>query len=103
MPNIQFNYIYRDSANYKNFGSVIFANPDNIDLKEIKNLIRVKLIDREWFYAEEWRVPEIFPDSFDFNIDPTWHEFEKVEYTDEPADKALSIVAFIKTLKSIKN
>jgi hypothetical protein len=103
MPNIRFNYLYRDSANYKKFGFVIFANPDNIELEEIETIIRAKLIYGEWFYAEEWGVPEIFLESFDFKIDPTWHEFESIEHSYEPVEKLLSIEGFMKVLKSIKN
>jgi hypothetical protein len=84
MPNIKFNYLYRDSGNYKKFGSVIFADPNNIELAEIEKLIRSRLIDELWFYADEWNLPELFTEYLDFRIDPTWHEFESVEYTNGP-------------------
>ncbi|MDF2431889.1 MAG: hypothetical protein JWP44_1520 [Mucilaginibacter sp.] len=83
MPNIKFNYLYRDSANYKKFGYVIFSNPDNIKLAELESLIRSKLIDDTWFYADEWKLPELFLDSYDFKVDPTWHEFESVGFNEE--------------------
>lgn len=28
-------------------------------------------------------LPELFFEWFDFRVDPTWHEFESVEYTNE--------------------
>jgi len=102
MPNIQFNYLYRDSGNYKKYGFVIFTNPDNLALAEIERLIRTKLIWGEWFYANEWLLPELFLEFVDFRIDPTWHEFESVENTDEPANQVLSIREFIKELKEVK-
>ena len=83
MPNIKFNYRYRCNGNYKKFISVIFANPDNIELQALENLILSKLIYGEYFYADAWQLPEIFTDIVDFRIDPTWHEFLSVEYTDE--------------------
>jgi hypothetical protein len=76
MPNIKFNYLYRDSSNYKKFKSVIFSNPDDVELSELEALIKSKLIDETWFYADQWNLPEIFTDIVDFRIDPTWHEFE---------------------------
>ncbi|MDB4923876.1 hypothetical protein [Mucilaginibacter sp.] len=91
MPNIKFNYLYRDSANYKKYGSVIFSNPDNIELSEIEALIRSKLIWGEWFYAEEWGLPELFLDTFDYRVDPTWHEFEHIEHTNEIANQSITI------------
>lgn len=90
MPNIQFNYLYRDSGNYKKYGFVIFANPDNIGLQEFEKIILHKLIDNQWFYANEWGLPELFLDWVDFRIDPTWHEFESVEFSDEPANYSLT-------------
>jgi hypothetical protein len=86
MPNIKFSYLYRDSGNYKNYGYVVFANPANISLCELEKLILSKLIYGEWFYANEWQVPDLFPTSFDPYADPTWHEFENVVYTDEPVN-----------------
>lgn len=80
MPNIKFNYLYRDSGNYKKYGFVIFTNPDNIELIEVEKRVRSKLIDGQWFYADEWGLPELFFEWVDFRVDPTWHEFEGVEY-----------------------
>jgi len=101
MPNIQFNYLYRDSGNYKKYGFVIFTNPDNLELAEIEKLILTKLIDGEWFYANEWLLPELFSEFVDFGIDPTWHEFESIENTSEVANKDPSINEFIKELKDV--
>lgn len=81
MPNIKFNYLYRDGGNYKNYGFVILSNPGNLALTEVEKLIRNKLIDGEWFYPEEWGLPELFFDWVDFRVDPTWHEFGNVENT----------------------
>jgi hypothetical protein len=83
MPNIKFNYFYRDSANYKKFSYVIFPNPDNIELEELETLIKSKLIYATYFYAIDWKLPELFLSTCDFRDDPTWHEFESIEYTTE--------------------
>jgi hypothetical protein len=98
MPNIKFSYLFRDSANYKKFDSVIFANSNDIDLSELEKLIRSKLISDRWFYADLWKLPELFFEAFDFKIDPTWHEFERVEYTDEPASIMFDLNEFIATV-----
>jgi len=102
MPNIQFNYLYRDSGNYKKYDFEIFDNPDNIELSEIESLIKSKLIWGGWFYAEEWKLPELFLSFFDFKIDPTWHEFESVEYTEEPANSSVGLDEFMKHVSDTK-
>jgi hypothetical protein len=95
MPNIKFNYLYRDSGNYKKFISVIFSNPDGIELLEFEALIKSKLIWDIWFYAKEWHLPEIFTDIVDFRVDPTWHEFEGIAYTIEEPNTALDLEEFV--------
>jgi hypothetical protein len=52
------------------------------------------LIYGEWFYANEWKLPELFLEHYDFRIDPTWHEFESIEYTDETADALFFVEDF---------
>lgn len=99
MPNIKFNYLYRDSGNYKKFNAVIFANPTGIDLSILESLIKSKLIYETWFYAKEWKLPEIFTDIIDFRVNPTWHEFESVEYTDGAADVSFNLIEFMELIK----
>jgi hypothetical protein len=101
MPNIKFNYLYRDGGNYKNFNFVIFENDQSVSIAEFESLIKSKLIDGEWFYADHWKVPEIFLDTFNFKIDPTWHEFESVEYCDEPINSIFTLAEFVETLKGL--
>lgn len=102
MPNIQFNYLYRDGGNYKEYDFLIFANPDNIELSEIENLLKSKLLWGEWFYADEWKLPELFLPFFDFKIDPSWHEFESVEYTDEAANSPITLAEFMAAVSDAK-
>ena len=99
MPNIKFNYRYRDAANYKNHDFVIFENDQSISLKEFEHLIKSKLIDGEYFYADDWKLPELFSSFFDFKIDPTWHEFESLEYTDESTNAPIELKEFIKAVE----
>jgi len=95
MPNIKFSYLYRDGANYKNYNSIIFDNPDNIVLSELENLIRSKLIDGTWFYVNEWKLPDLHFKAWDDGIDHAWHEFESVEYTDEQINIPCKLDEFI--------
>ena len=99
MPNIKFNYLYRCSGNYKKFISVIFSNPNEVPVSELEILIKSKLIWDTWFYAEAWQLPEVFTDIVDFRVDPTWHEFECIEYTDEAANATADLENFIAAIK----
>ncbi|AMR31176.1 hypothetical protein A0256_06930 [Mucilaginibacter sp. PAMC 26640] len=101
MPNIKFNYLYRDAGNYKNYGSVIFASPSEIDLAALKILIRSKLFDETWFYHHEWQVTDLHFGTWDNELDHTWHEFESIEHTNEAATSGLSLPEFIEVIKQL--
>jgi hypothetical protein len=100
MANIQFKYLYRDAGNYKIYASVIFANPGNIGIVELSALIQSKLIDQAWFYAGDWHLPDLRSETFDDEVDPTWHEFENTGYTDEAANATIKLSDFINRVKN---
>lgn len=99
MPNIKFSYLYRDGGNYKNYNSITFDNPDNIELSELENLILSKLIDGTWFYVNEWHLPDLHFNTWDSEIDHLWHEFESVEYSDEALTMPFNLKEFIVTIE----
>ena len=80
--NIQFSYLYRDGANYKQFHSVVFANTENLSIEEIERRIRLSLIDEMWFYADKWKLEDLHHYKWDNEIDHTWHEYESIEPTE---------------------
>ncbi|MFL9844177.1 hypothetical protein [Flavobacterium rhizosphaerae] len=82
MPNIKLNYLYRDASNYKQYGSVVFANTNNIAAKTINNIIKSNLIDGEFFVAEAWEIPVLYFDNI-IDADHNWHEFQNIEVTAE--------------------
>lgn len=94
--NIRFNYLYRDYSNYKNYGSVVLDNPNNIDLEDIEKLIRNKLIDGEYFDAYKSGVPKLF---FEIKTsdDHELHEFQSLELTND-LDISMTIEDFLERL-----
>ncbi|HWZ15899.1 MAG TPA: hypothetical protein VNW95_11745 [Mucilaginibacter sp.] len=99
MPHITFNYLYRDGGNYKNYRSVIFDSPSNVDLSDLDALIKSKLIYGEWFYVNEWNLPDLHFGTWDNEIDHTFHEFESVELTEEAANAEFNLDEFIIAIK----
>ena len=74
---IKFNYLYRDSGNFKIFGSELFNNYNNLDILEVEKRILLRLIDSEFFYPDELGIAKFSLNNFDFNN--SWFEFESVE------------------------
>jgi len=94
MAHIKFRYLYRDSSNYKNFGSIVFAGSENCNLFELLLLIQSKLIDDTWFYAAQWHLPDLHFGTWDDESGHIFHEFECVEYTNEAPNTLLTLAAF---------
>ncbi len=100
MPNIQFDYLYRDGSNYKNYSFVIFENPDQIDLKPLDILIKSKLIGGQFFFVTDWQLLDLHFDNWDEQLDHNWHEFESMEFTDKPSNTLLKLAVFVSLIEN---
>src|SRR4051812_10506390 len=77
--NLKFSYLYRDFSNYKKFNEIVFLNPGNKSVDDVKSFIEKHLIDGRWFYSFEWKVPDLHFDNWDSEDDHFLHEFESIE------------------------
>ena len=96
--NIKFRYQYRDGANYKNHGKIIFTNNFNLSIEEITKRITNRLISGEFFYSDQFGVTDLHFEKWDNEYDHLWHEFVDVEKTDELNDQD-DIKEFIERLE----
>ena len=99
MPNIQFNYLYRDAGNYKSYHSLIFANKEKLSLEFVQEEITKNLIDGDYFLPLKWQVPLIYKHPYDPELDHDWYEVESVEYTEEAVTEERDIGEFLLALK----
>lgn len=100
--NIKLNYLYRDASNYKQYGSVIFSNINNLSILEIDDIIRNQLIEEISFNHTEFGITSLFFENKNED-DHDWHEYENLEMTDEnPTDKR-TIEEFLKQLESTRD
>jgi hypothetical protein len=85
MPNLKFNYLYRDAGNYKKWGAVIFPNPDNVDFVSVSAALEAALSPETIFVASQVRIPELFLyTAGNANSDDhCFHEFHSVDLTFE--------------------
>jgi hypothetical protein len=97
--NIRFNYLYRDSGNYKKYGFKDFSNPSSLTLDEVYRLIRGSLIDSEFFYPEKVGIQKFR--FHRFLDDYSWYEFEKIELVESRKQKQ-SINEFLESLMKNK-
>jgi hypothetical protein len=82
-PNIRFAYMYRDASNYKQHGEAVFTNEKQLPVDEIEKNVRACLHDGEFFIARQVHLEERFFDAL-YDDDHPWHEFVRVEATDDP-------------------
>jgi hypothetical protein len=95
IKNIRFHYKYRDAANYKAYGSVIFSNPNQLSLETIGKQLKEALIDQEYFIAQACKIPLIHSFPFDPELDHEWYELDYLEETNEAVTDERSIDAFV--------
>jgi len=74
---IQFNYLHRDSGNWKKFGCKKFSNPEKLSIEVIEKKIRQNLIDGAFFYPEKVGIKKF--KFHRFCDDYSWYEFESIE------------------------
>lgn len=102
MPHIRFNYRYRDYANYKQYGFVVFANPNELTLKSVEASISKHLRDDFQFLHTEWGVPDLHFEKTDWEDDHLYHEFVSLEEVSEGTDQAETIDTFLAKIEHAK-
>jgi hypothetical protein len=103
MRRLRFRYLYRDASNYKNWGEVVFANPDGLPARAAERILRRNLLGEGLFIAHQVRIPEVFlKDRYPVSDDDhCFHEFHSIDLTCEPTTDKFhrSIADFIKEVK----
>ena len=94
--NIRFHYKYRDAANFKEYGSIIFNNFNQVSLELIHEKLKEVLIDQEYFIPQTCKVPLIHSFTYDPELDHEWYELDYLEKTNEDSTDKRSIEEFIK-------
>jgi hypothetical protein len=91
MKNIKFNYLYRDSSNYKSWGEVIFLNPEKLAINEIASRIFNAFLPDKQFIANQVFIPEkfLFINEKFTRYDHCYHEFDCVEVCEEDSTDSL--------------
>jgi hypothetical protein len=99
--NMRFEYLYRDSGNFKNWGEIIFSNPNKMSIDELVPMAGKVLIDQSYFYATKAKVPDLHFEEYNEQLDHGWHEFHAFQVTDDiPNDPyKRSVDEFIESLR----
>lgn len=104
--NIRFSYMYRDAGNFKNWGEIVFSNPHNVPLENLSAKVKLALLDEMYFDAFAVKVPDLFFDDYEEDLDHDWHEFERLEQVDSPTtdrqERTIETFLFKLTEKKLK-
>lgn len=100
MSNLKFTFLYRDAANYKTFGEVVFANPEDIEPEVFQKLLVQACNHDACFDPRPWGLPNIRTQPYEPELDHNWYEFASVEETKEPPTEARSLTMFLQLLKA---
>ncbi len=108
MNNIKFKYLYRDGANFKSWGDVVFSNPEQLTFDEVEKRFTAAFLPDTLFIASQISIPEkfLFLKGEVTKNDHCYHEFECVEVSQEnPTDDLeRSITDFLNDIElALKN
>jgi hypothetical protein len=95
IKNIRFHYKYRDTANYKEYGALIFSNPDQLSIETVLEKLKAGLIDQEYFIPSLCSIPLIHSFPFDPELDHEWYALDYLEETEEAVTDSRDIGTFI--------
>ncbi|MGO9540608.1 MAG: hypothetical protein ACLPN2_08445 [Terriglobales bacterium] len=86
--NIEFEYLYRDCGNFKNYGRAVFANKGNLSAKDIHEKILSVLVPEPFFRAADIGLPDLYFKDFPYDpeLDHELHEYYRVSGTKEPTN-----------------
>jgi hypothetical protein len=103
MNNIKFVYLYRDGANYKSWGEVVFTNLEQETLTEIEARLIDAFLPDKLFIAGQVSIPEkfLFTDGKLTKYDHCYHEFDSAEICDEDSTDFLgrSVATFLQDVE----
>ncbi len=77
---LRFHYLYRDAGNFKRFGFVDFLVSEIPDLFSEIEFVKSHLIDGLYFDHKAFLVPDLHFETFDSDLDHSWHEFSHLEW-----------------------
>ncbi|MFA8299817.1 MAG: hypothetical protein ACEPOV_06630 [Hyphomicrobiales bacterium] len=97
---LELHYFYKDTNDYKVYGSVIFPNPESIKPDDAFNLLTQKLSDNIYFQPEEWSMPSLNPEIWD-NKNGDWHQLDRFSIPDT-INTHIMESSFLKWVKHIK-
>lgn len=99
-PSILFNYLYRDAGNYKVYGSIILANPDNRSLGEIVLEIKRHLISEQYFDPDKLGIPRLQHKKWNSELDHSWNEYSGIEYTSKTTGIHMTVDSLLEKLNA---
>jgi hypothetical protein len=100
LVNLRFEYLHRDGGNYKIFGSIILKNINKISPLKATELIKKMLIETQYFYPKEAKIPLFLEHIKDSKFFTDWYEFDKFSLTDENPSDSRSIKQFIQSFEN---
>jgi hypothetical protein len=91
--NTRINYLYRDAANYKQFGEVVVAG--SMERNQLAPLLK----DQEFFIPSKVGMADIQPD-MRTEDDHIWHEIISLEQTSENPSLGITADQLLQRFKS---
>jgi hypothetical protein len=100
--NVLFDYMYRDTGNWKMLGEIVFSNPDGVPLAEAESRLRRACCEDNNFNARQAGVPEVYFEHTDLECDQVYHEFCGLEATEKPVTDPRALKHFVEAFEAVR-
>ena len=93
--NAALEYLYRDAGNDKQWGRVVFANPESLALEVAEARLCAACDSHEFFVARQVNLEELYFEDFDDELDHGFHQFSKLEPTTDVTTDTRTLTQFV--------
>lgn len=104
--NLYFCYLYRDAGNNKLRGEVLLSNEQNDEFADLQSKVSEVLAEDGYFDPDLAGIPRLDFDSYDPELDHSWHEYEELlpapeQFACEPLQDIVTLIASLREAPSL--
>ncbi len=95
MPNIKISYAYGSEGTFQQETAAVLSNTTKLSLGEIRDRFERKMINKNYFVVEKFKLPSLKPIACDALSNDDWHELISIEETEEIPTEKLDVIGIL--------
>lgn len=95
MPNVKITYAYGSEGTFQRETTAVLSNKTLLSLEEIRGRFEQKMINKNYFVVEKFKLPSLKPVACDALSNDDWHELISIEETEEIPTEKLDVTEIL--------